>query len=69
MKKKGMVYNITKIEETLAGKHIAVNSFKDGTPKAQGRLFEKLFDAIYWITEVNMVAHYVTDVQININLK
>ena len=35
MKKRGMVYNVTKIEETLAGKRIAVNSFKDGVSKVQ----------------------------------
>ena len=69
MKKKGMIYNVTKIEETLAGKHIAVDSFKDGVPKVQCRQFEKLSDAIYWITEINMVAHCAMDVQININLK
>lgn len=69
MKKKGMVYNVTKIDETLAGKNIKVDSFKDGVPKINGRQFEKLSDAIYWITEINMVAHCALDVQININLK
>ena len=69
MKKKGMVYNVTKIDETLAGNHIKVNSFKDGTPKAQNRQFANLSEAIYWITEINMVAHCALDVQININLK
>ena len=69
MKKKGMVYNVTKIDETLAGNHIKVNSFKDGTPKAQNRQFKNLSEAIYWITERNMVAHCALDVQININLK
>ena len=69
MKKKGMVYNVTKIDETLAGNHIKVNSFKDGTPKTQNRQFANLSEAIYWITEINMVAHCALDVQININLK
>jgi hypothetical protein len=69
MKKKGMVYNITKIDETLSGNHIKVNSFKDGTPKTQNRQFKNLGEAIYWITEINMVAHCALDVQININLK
>lgn len=64
-----MVYNVTKIEETLAGNHIKVDSFKDGTPKAQNRQFENLSKAIYWITEINMVAHCAMNVQININLK
>jgi hypothetical protein len=69
MKKKGMVYNVNKIEETLAGNHIAVNSFKDGEPKTRNRQFETLREAIYWITEINMVANCALDVQININLK
>ena len=64
-----MVYNVTKIEETLAGKHIAVNSFKDGMQKVQSKQFENLSEAIYWITEINMVANCAKDVQININLK
>lgn len=69
MKKKGMVYNVNKIEETLAGNHIVVNSFKDGEPKTRSRQFAKLSEAIYWITEINMIAHCALDVQININLK
>ena len=69
MKKKGMVYNVTKIDETLAGNHIKVSSFKDGVPKTQNRQFENLSEAIYWITDTNMVAHCALDVQININLK
>lgn len=69
MKKKGMVYNVNKIEETLAGNHIVVNSFKDGTPKTQNRQFKTLLEAIYWITEINMIARCALDVQININLK
>lgn len=69
MKKKGMVYNVTKIDETLAGKNIRVDSYKDGTPKAINKQFGKLSEAIYWITEINMVAHYALEVQININLK
>ena len=69
MKKKGMVYNVTKIQETLAGNHIAVSSFKDGEPKTRNRQFENLSEAIYWITEINMIAHCALDVQININLK
>jgi hypothetical protein len=68
MKKKGMVYNVNKIEETLAGNHIAVDSFKDGT-KLRNRQFETLREAIYWITEINMIANCALDVQININLK
>ena len=64
-----MVYNVTKIEETLSGNHIKVNSFKDGMPKTQNRQFANLSEAIYWITEINMVAHCALDVQININLK
>ncbi len=64
-----MVYNVTKIQETLAGNHIAVSSFKDGVPKTQNRQFKTLSEAIYWITEINMVAHCALDVQININLK
>jgi hypothetical protein len=69
MKKKGMVYNVNKIEETLAGNHIVVNSFKDGEPKTRNRQFKNLSEAIYWITEINMVANCALDVQININLK
>lgn len=69
MKKKGKVYNVTKIDETLAGNHIVVNSFKDGEPKTQNRQFENLSESIYWITEINMIANRALDVQININLK
>ena len=69
MKKKGMVYNVTKIEETLAGKNIRVDSYKDGTPKAINKQFETLSNAMYWITEINMFAHCALEVQININLK
>lgn len=69
MKKKGMVYNVTQIDETVAGKHIRVDSFKDGTPKTVGRQFDTLSDATYWITEVNMWALKSKEIQININLK
>lgn len=64
-----MVYNVTKIEETLAGNHIKVNSYKDGVHKINNRQFANLSEAIYWITEINMVANCAFDVQININLK
>lgn len=67
MKKKGLVYNVTKIPETLAGNNIMVTYTKDGVEKAP-RQFQKLSDAMYWITEINMVAHCAYNVQINIDL-
>lgn len=67
MKKKGMVYNVTKIQETLGGKNIRVEYYKDGIKRVP-RMFETLSDAMYWITEVNLVAHCALDAQININL-
>lgn len=67
-KKKGMVYNVSLIDETLAGNNIRVDSFKDGVAKANNKQFSKLSDAIYWITEINMAAHCAKDVQINLNL-
>ncbi len=67
-KKKRMVYNVSLIDETLAGNNIRVDSFKDGVAKTNGKQFSKLSDAIYWITEINMVAHCAKDVQINLNL-
>lgn len=69
MKKKGMVYDVTKIDETLAGNNIVVNSYKDGVEKTHNKQFAKLSDAIYWITEINMVAYCAKNAQININLE
>lgn len=67
--KNKMVYNVTKIEETLAGNHVRVDSFRNKEPRTVGKQFATLSDAIYWITEINMVAHCALDVKININLK
>jgi len=67
-KMRGLVYNISKIEKTTSGYNIRVDYTKDGQEKAP-RMFEKLSDALYWISEINMVAHRAFEVQININLK
>lgn len=65
---RGLVYNISKIEATSSGYNIRVDYTKDGIEKAP-RKYGKLSDALYWISEINMVAHCALEAQININLK
>ncbi len=67
MKRKGIVYNVSRIEETLAENNIKVVSYIDGVERAH-KQFEKLSDAMYWITQINMVARCALAVQINIDL-
>lgn len=64
MKKKGMVYNVTKQKDCDC---YFVDSFKDGIAKAHNKQFGSIDELTYWITKVNMPAHCATTAQINIS--